>query len=349
MTIIDGGSTFEHSTLTPSEIHQPGYITNVDPGAVGAGKVWIDTSSGAGNWITKIRNAADTGWETVSGSGGANQLTDLSDVSVAAQTANLIMAAGDGATGGDYRGRALVAADIPNLDAAKIASGTVVHERGGLEADVSAYDGVPRISGGATSEIKYNLSATAAPAVSNDNTQGYGVGSRWVDTTNDKEYVCLDAGTGIAVWTETTQSGGGGSSKMGLWTGWVNSGGASTKGDYKLGTHNTTLQMNLYIPASWSTIDLIEIYILGTNGTGNGQYDLHSDYGAVDEDYQANSESLLNQTLTFTSANDVYKIDAAGVFTSLAPGDVLGLAPDDDATNNFEIGYLGLYIEGTVA
>jgi hypothetical protein len=53
--------------------------------------------------------------------------------------------------------------------------------------------------------------ATAAPGTGNDDSEGYSVGSRWIDTTNAKEYVCLDASTGAAVWTETTQSGGGGS------------------------------------------------------------------------------------------------------------------------------------------
>lgn len=38
------------------------------------------------------------------------------------------------------------------LDGSQITSGTLVHERGGLEADVSAYDGIPKISGGATSQ-----------------------------------------------------------------------------------------------------------------------------------------------------------------------------------------------------
>lgn len=39
------------------------------------------------------------------------------------------------------------------LSAAAIGSGTLVHERGGLEADVSAYDGLVKISGGATSAV----------------------------------------------------------------------------------------------------------------------------------------------------------------------------------------------------
>ena len=136
----------------------------------------------------------------------------------------------------------------------------VPHEKGGLEADVSAYDGLILITGGATSNLtigigddnivemddadaaiddyckltangivgrsysevktdlslnyvenlKVKLDGTAAPTVNNDTTEGYTVGSRWVDVTNDKAYVCLDNTDGAAVWTETTQAGGGG-------------------------------------------------------------------------------------------------------------------------------------------
>jgi len=52
-----------------------------------------------------------------------------------------------------------------------------------------------------------NLAGTTAPTVNNDGTEGYAVGSRWTDATNDKDYVCTDASTGAAVWIETTGSG----------------------------------------------------------------------------------------------------------------------------------------------
>lgn len=56
---------------------------------------------------------------------------------------------------------------------------------------------------------KVKLDATVAPTVNNDIDEGYTVGSRWVDVTADKEYVCLDNTDGAAVWTETTGAGGG--------------------------------------------------------------------------------------------------------------------------------------------
>ncbi|MGC9100891.1 MAG: hypothetical protein ACP5HC_06505, partial [Caldisericum sp.] len=52
--------------------------------------------------------------------------------------------------------------------------------------------------------IKCNYNATSAPTANNDSSQGYSIGSRWIDTTNDDEYVCLDATVGAAVWKKTT-------------------------------------------------------------------------------------------------------------------------------------------------
>lgn len=55
----------------------------------------------------------------------------------------------------------------------------------------------------------HKYDATAAPTVNNDVDEGYTPGSRWIDVTNDKAYVCLDNTDGAAVWTEVTQAGNG--------------------------------------------------------------------------------------------------------------------------------------------
>lgn len=49
---------------------------------------------------------------------------------------------------------------------------------------------------------KGNKSAAVAPAVGNDTTQGYSVGSIWVDTTHDTIYMCVDSTAGAAIWTK---------------------------------------------------------------------------------------------------------------------------------------------------
>lgn len=52
-----------------------------------------------------------------------------------------------------------------------------------------------------------NLAASADPVVGDDNLDGYSIGSRWLNTTTDEEFVCLDAATGAAVWKSTTDQG----------------------------------------------------------------------------------------------------------------------------------------------
>ena len=54
---------------------------------------------------------------------------------------------------------------------------------------------------------KIKTDATAAPAVTNDTTEGYAVNSLWIDVTNDKAYICVDATDGAAVWVEITSQG----------------------------------------------------------------------------------------------------------------------------------------------
>ena len=85
------------------------------------------------------------------------------------------------------------------------ASGTVSTFSGEAYGTVSLNS-----SGTAVTTLKNNLAASAGPTVNDDSTTSYSVGSRWIDTTNDKEYVCLDNTATAAVWTETTGAGGGG-------------------------------------------------------------------------------------------------------------------------------------------
>jgi len=76
-----------------------------------------------------------------------------------------------------------------------------------MDSDFEDNDGFMRKTGeGAYEVIKSNMEASTAPTTADDSNSGYAVGSRWFDITNDKEYVCLDATAGAAVWIETTAS-----------------------------------------------------------------------------------------------------------------------------------------------
>lgn len=48
------------------------------------------------------------------------------------------------------------------------------------------------------------LDGATAPTVDEDSGDGYAPGSYWVDVTNDRAYICLDASAGAAVWQEIT-------------------------------------------------------------------------------------------------------------------------------------------------
>ena len=77
----------------------------------------------------------------------------------------------------------------PKIDLTTSASGVLPIARGGIAA-------IHKING------------TAAPTVNDDSDDGYGPGSMWVDTTNDRIYFCVDATVAAAVWVYAGNSSG---------------------------------------------------------------------------------------------------------------------------------------------
>jgi len=49
-------------------------------------------------------------------------------------------------------------------------------------------------------KLKLNLTAIVNPTINDDYNNGYGIGSRWINTITDIEYVCVDATVGGAIW-----------------------------------------------------------------------------------------------------------------------------------------------------
>lgn|SRR3990167_3961519 len=52
--------------------------------------------------------------------------------------------------------------------------------------------------------ITNNYVAVTAPTVNDDASDGYSIGSEWINLVTDIAYKCLDATTGAAVWKQTT-------------------------------------------------------------------------------------------------------------------------------------------------
>lgn len=85
--------------------------------------------------------------------GGSVAIDDLTDVTISSPADNEVLAYDNGSSEfiNQTAAEAGLAAASHNHAASDINSGTLAHERGGLEADVSAFGGLVQISGGATS------------------------------------------------------------------------------------------------------------------------------------------------------------------------------------------------------
>jgi len=70
----------------------------------------------------------------------------------------------------------------------------------------SAIDAINSATATLAAQPQNNFAGDGAPDADNDETEGYSVGSVWVDITNDASYTCADASEGAAVWLETGTS-----------------------------------------------------------------------------------------------------------------------------------------------
>lgn len=106
-------------------------------------------ADGTANQVLKTDGSGSLDWTTLAA--GVTAINDLSDVTITtAATGDLLRY--DGSAWVNYADSNYAAASHTHA-ASAITSGTLMHERGGLEADVSAYSGLVKISGGVTSAI----------------------------------------------------------------------------------------------------------------------------------------------------------------------------------------------------
>ena len=52
--------------------------------------------------------------------------------------------------------------------------------------------------------VQDNTTATADPTVDDDSGAGYGIGSRWYNTSTSEVFLCLDPAAGAAIWVKTS-------------------------------------------------------------------------------------------------------------------------------------------------
>jgi len=71
----------------------------------------------------------------------------------------------------------------------------------------TSISGVLPVANGGFAGI-HNVAGTTAPTVNEDSGDGYVVGSHWLDTTNDKIYMCVDSTLTAAVWILVATSAG---------------------------------------------------------------------------------------------------------------------------------------------
>ncbi|MGB1284949.1 MAG: hypothetical protein ACPG7F_00330 [Aggregatilineales bacterium] len=106
-------------------------------------------------------------------------------------------------------------AHIPDLPASQITAGQIAPARGGFGVDLTTWDNaMPLWVGGAWREAKFEFSKATDPAINDDVSAGYQIGSFW-STTSGSVFYLLDNTAGAAVWVDLTasgSSGGGGSS-----------------------------------------------------------------------------------------------------------------------------------------
>jgi hypothetical protein len=95
------------------------------------------------------------------------------------------------------------------------------------------------------------------------------------------------------------------------------------------------------IPANWTSTTSVHFIIINDTTDGTSDLDIYSDYAADGELYYTHSESDLATTYNMTEDLN-YLLDASGILSAEAAGDIVGLMLKNNAAGDF-IYVFGVY------
>ena len=177
--------------------------------------------------------------------------------------------------------------------------------------------------------ILNNYTATTNPTVNDDSSDGYTVGSRWVNTSTDTLYECLDASAGAAIWRPSDEIKAGGSAGVVI----KNSGGTTVA---TLGASNgtgVTFAGNINANAINSLTTQLSVANGGTGATALTSNNVILGNGTSAVQFVAPSTSgnvLTSNGTTWTSA----ALSTSGTFTPT----VFGTSTAGTATYSLQSG-----------
>jgi len=160
----------------------------------------------------------------------------------------------------------------------------------------------------------HNLDATSDPTASDDETQGYDIGSLWVNTTEARVWQAISVSIGAAVWKQLTEKPGGFPGQFVLGSPLIYSGQGSFSADEVQYT-------KVYLPAG-ITIDRMRTWIGGTTGPSKSvRMGIYSQSDPTDaggspntREAQTNAVEVSDNSANVLSLTSAYTTPTAGYY-----------------------------------
>lgn len=173
---------------------------------------------------------------------------------------------------------------------------------------------------GNVEDLKVNLTATTAPTFSDDDTQGYAAGSRWINTTTDRIYACVDATAAAAIWSWIN------SVAQGHLTVTAGANSSQTYSPYATDAVGTTASglFSFELPPDFGTLDTADVHVIPAATGTTLDIDIIVNWAGDGELYNANSSADTTSTYDFVQ-DTVFEFDITSLLTSVGAHDIVGV------------------------